>query len=128
MAARPSEVVRQWFGRYDPLRIWVSSVTRAELLYGQHCMPDGRRKETLGRMIADFFERTLRTEVLGFEGADAPFFALIGSQRRAMGRPISQFDNQIAAIARRRGLAVATRNVSDFADCGIEVVNPWGAP
>ncbi len=31
----------------------------------------------------------------------------------------------IAAIARARGLRVATRNVGDFAGTGVEVVNPW---
>jgi predicted nucleic acid-binding protein len=39
--------------------------------------------------------------------------------------PIAQFDAQIAAIARFRGAAIATRNVSDFVDCAIEVLNPW---
>ena len=33
---------------------------------------------------------------------------------------------QIAAIARSRGMAVATRNVWDFEDMGIDLYNPWG--
>ena len=44
----------------------------------------------------------------------------------AVGRPVTQFDTQIAAIARARGAAVATRNADDFEDCGIAVLNPWG--
>jgi predicted nucleic acid-binding protein len=47
---------------------------------------------------------------------------------RAAGRQISQFDCQIAAIARACGAAVATRNVRDFEGCGIEVVDPWHGP
>ena len=42
-----------------------------------------------------------------------------------MSRPISVPDCQIAAIARSRDYAVATRNVSDFDDCGVEVINPF---
>jgi len=34
-------------------------------------------------------------------------------------------DGQIAAIARRSHLAVATRNVLDFENCGIEVIDPF---
>ena len=45
--------------------------------------------------------------------------------RRAAGRPISQFDCQIAAIARSNGAAVATRNVRDFEGCGIVIIDPW---
>ena len=36
-------------------------------------------------------------------------------------------DCQIAAIARARDAAVATRNAGDFADCGIPVIDPWTA-
>ena len=35
------------------------------------------------------------------------------------------FDAQIGAIARSRGLALATRNVKDFAGCDLELINPW---
>ena len=33
----------------------------------------------------------------------------------------------ISTIARSRGMAVVTRNVRDFEDTGIEVVDPWTA-
>jgi predicted nucleic acid-binding protein len=38
---------------------------------------------------------------------------------------LSTFDAQIAGIARSRGAALATRNVRDFAGCGIELHDPW---
>jgi hypothetical protein len=44
---------------------------------------------------------------------------------RAAGRPISQLDCQIAAIARARKTAVATRKTSDYEDCGIDLIDPW---
>ena len=47
------------------------------------------------------------------------------AKRRAAGRPISQFDCQIAAIARAHEAAVATRNTGDYEGCGIEVIDPW---
>ena len=40
-------------------------------------------------------------------------------------RAIATADCQIAAIARACGAAVATRNVDDFAGCGVAVVDPW---
>ena len=47
------------------------------------------------------------------------------SERKELGLPMSIADGQIAAIARLNHLAVATRNVPDFENCGIEVVNPF---
>jgi hypothetical protein len=41
---------------------------------------------------------------------------------------MSILDGQIAAIARARRLAVATRNVRDFELCGLEVVDPFESP
>ncbi|WP_419163336.1 hypothetical protein [Candidatus Palauibacter sp.] len=52
-------------------------------------------------------------------------YADIASRRRSAGRPVAPPDCQIAAIARSRAMAVATRNVRDFENMGIEVVDPW---
>jgi hypothetical protein len=49
--------------------------------------------------------------------------------RKEIGRPMSVPDGEIAAIALAKGLAVATRNVADFEDCGLELIDPfaWAA-
>jgi len=44
------------------------------------------------------------------------------------GRSIGAIDLLICATARVRSLDVATRNVRDFEDCGVRVINPWLAP
>jgi hypothetical protein len=54
-------------------------------------------------------------------------YGVIADARRAAGTPISQSDAQVAAIARSRGAAVATRDIGGFSGCGIEVINPWRA-
>ena len=58
----------------------------------------------------------------------AVLYADIYAHRRALGRPISQFDAQIAAICKARGATFATRNVTDFADIRLKLINPWSAP
>jgi len=57
-------------------------------------------------------------------------FAALGdvqlvAEARQTGRPVSQFDAQIAAIARHAGAKLATRGIDDFQNCGVSVVNPW---
>ncbi len=63
--------------------------------------------------------------MLSFDSAATAAYAELVSDRRTAGRPISQFDAQIAAIARRHGMSMATRHVADFAGCGVAVINPW---
>ena len=38
---------------------------------------------------------------------------------------MSIFDGQIAAIAQTTGFSLATRNIKDFEECGIELINPF---
>ena len=63
--------------------------------------------------------------VLPFDSDAARAYAEIAATCWAAGRPVSQADGQIAAIARSRGMAVATRNVRDFADMRIDLIDPW---
>ena len=64
----------------------------------------------------------VRSSSLG-ASASSPL-AVAQARRRAPRRPISQVDCQIAAIARSRGMALATRRVDGFSDCGIDVIDP----
>ena len=57
----------------------------------------------------------------------ADIYAEIAASRRMTGKPISQFDAMVVAMARSRGATLATRNVIDFEDCGVEVIDPWTA-
>lgn len=107
--------------------LFFSAVDEAELRYGAAILSMGRRRETpvsdVERMLRDAFEG----RVLPFDSDAARAYANIAAMRRSAGRPVASADCQIAAIAYSRGMAVATRNVRDFEDTGVEVVNTWAA-
>jgi predicted nucleic acid-binding protein len=71
------------------------------------------------------FDEDFAGRVLPFDSLAVPAYVDIVSARRASGRPIAQFDAQIAAIARQNGARLATRNEADFEGCGLAIVNPW---
>jgi len=71
------------------------------------------------------FAKDLAGRVLGFDSDAARAFSKIAAHRRALGRPISHADAQIAAIAQVRGAKLAIRNGTDFADCGVHALDPW---
>jgi len=71
------------------------------------------------------FSEDFAGRILPFDGDAARAFAAIAAARRTSGRPITQLDAQIAAIARSRSAAIATRNTEDFDRCGIVVLDPW---
>lgn len=121
----PEPAVVAWFAQHSPETLFVSAVTRAEMMLGARLLPAGKRRAALETALDAMFEEEFVGRNLPFSSDAVPAYVDIVSTRRAAGRPISQFDAQIAAIARVHGAALATRNVDDFKDCGVVVVNPW---
>lgn len=65
--------------------------------------------------------------ILPFDSPAARAHSVIASHRRHTGRPIGEADCQIAAIFRSHGAVLVTRNVRDFEDTEVDVVDPWTA-
>ena len=122
---RPHPAVRAWWRRQVVLEMFTTAVTEAELRYGLAIMPTGRRRDELVLQAEYLLEGYFENRILPFDSAATRIYADIRSHRRAIGRPIEHPDAQIAAIARSQGMSVATRNVNDFTDCGVELINPW---
>ncbi len=55
----------------------------------------------------------------------AHFYGKIMGRRKELEKPLSILDGQIAAIARANNVAVATCNIKDFSDCGLDLINPF---
>ena len=127
MRPAPDGLVVQWMDTQPNASLFTTTVTQAEILYGVSILPAGKRKQGLAAAVDAMLEQDFKGRVLPFDGPAAVAFAAICADRIRLGRPISQFDAQIAAIVRSRGAALATRNTPDFAECGIHVIDPWQA-
>ncbi len=121
---KPAEPVVRWLDEQPAATVFVTTVTQAEILYGVELLPEGRRKRALIRIVEEIFREDFAGRVLPFDAPAARAYAEIAAARRRKGRPISQFDAQIAAICRACGARLATRNTQDFEDCGIGLIDP----
>ncbi|HET7290783.1 MAG TPA: type II toxin-antitoxin system VapC family toxin [Vicinamibacteria bacterium] len=127
MKPAPASRVLDWVGSHPATGLYTTSITQAEILHGLLLLARGRRRSALEAAAQSMFAEEFGGRILGFGSDAAPAYARIASDRRRAGRPISQFDAQIAAIAVSAGAVVATRNVLDFAGCGVTLVDPWKA-
>jgi predicted nucleic acid-binding protein len=121
----PSPAVEAWLAEQDGATVYFTAIGEAELRLGVAILPAGRRRTSLAEAIDAMLEEDFRDRILPFDSAAAQAYAAIAATRRAAGRPISQFDCQIAAIARIRQAVLATHNTVDYEDCGVEVIDPW---
>lgn len=125
MRVHPNTNVMDWLSGYHPEEVAITAITQSEILYGLSIMEDGQRKAGLIEAATALFMEDFAGRILSFDSAAATHFADIAATRRRLGRPISQADAQIAAIVRSTHTLLATRNVADFVDCGMDVVNPF---
>ena len=128
MKPKPSGRVAAWVAQQPTADLYTSAITEAEIFYGIELLAKGKRRDSLLAAAEGMFTEDFAGRVLAFESDAARYFARIAAHRRALGRPISHADAQIAAIARAHGAKLATGNGPDFADCGLTVIDPWRTP
>ncbi|MGA8276940.1 MAG: type II toxin-antitoxin system VapC family toxin [Rhodanobacteraceae bacterium] len=122
----PSATVLEWLASKPAAALFTTTITRGEILYGVRLLPKGRRRDALWHAVQAIFDEDFARRILSFDSHAADAYADIAAARKTAGQAISQLDAMIAATARSRGAALATRNIKDFSACGIELVNPWG--
>jgi predicted nucleic acid-binding protein len=125
MKPSPAPAVVSWLNRQMTTTIFLTTITLGEIGYGLHNLPPGKRRSFLEQALERVISLAFEDRILSFGIEAARIYGEVMGQRQEMGRPWSILDGQIASIARASGFAVATRNVRDFSDCGIEVFNPF---
>jgi toxin FitB len=99
MRPKPSAQVAIWIAQQPGTELFTTSITEAEIFYGIELLGRGKRREALLAAAEAMFSQDFAGRVFGFDSDAARGFAKIGAARRALGRPISHADAQIAALA-----------------------------
>ncbi len=127
MKPEPVQPVLKWLDGQDTVSLYLSTITIAEIVYGLRVLPAGKRRRALEDLFEQFVARGFEHRILPFDEAAARLYGELMGRRKEIGRPMSILDGQIAAIARANGFAVATGNVRDFEECGLQILNPFEA-
>ena len=125
MRPEPDIRVRQWVGGRRADEFGTTAITIAEIRHGIERLPDGGEESLLSSAIDPF--AAFGDLIQPFDASAAAWFGPIMVRRAGLGLPIEGFDAQIAAICRTRGAALATRNVKDFRETGVDIIDPWSA-
>jgi toxin FitB len=111
-----------------PEELFTASLCEAELRYGIARLPAGRRRDAVEAAFRSFLTAGFAGRIIAFDSACAAGYATVRVRREAAGRQIGIPDAMIAGTALAHGATVVTRNVADFAGCGIPIVDPWQPP
>ena len=110
----PEPKVEAWLAAQDGAEIYLTSISEAELRFGVAIMQEGRRRKALIDSIENILREDFRSNILSFDRSAAKAYATIAANRKRAGKPISEFDCQIAAICSVQRAAIATRNTKDI--------------
>jgi predicted nucleic acid-binding protein len=127
MRAKPEPVVVDWFRVRSLLETATTTINLAEIRRGLAGLPFGRRRRELEMTFNSLVARGFGDRVFDFDASAADAYGDLAVERERAGRRLEGFNGLIAAIAKSRGLPIATRNADDFERCGIDIINPWNS-
>ena len=122
---KPAPQVLDWLDAQPVQELTTTSITVAELRFGVHALPAGKRRDKLNAAITQMLEKPLMGRVLDFDLRAAELYGLLAADLRRNGMTIGQSDMMIAAITLAQEATLATRNTRDFLPSKVRVVNPF---
>jgi hypothetical protein len=121
----PDQLVASWLDRQADVSVWTTTITVFEIRYGLAIMPAGRRQSAMLAAFERAIDDSLERRVLSLDRVAAEHAALLMARRRAAGRPIDLRDTMIAGIVIAQRATLVTRNVRDFSDLDLSIIDPW---
>ncbi len=113
------------FLRQSKNRLFVSVFSIGEIRKGIASLQTGNRRAALEDWLDNEIMPWLGDRVLPVTLAIAERWGDLSAQLKAKGRPRPMVDAVLAATAFKHDLVLVTRNVADYEDLGVTILNPW---
>ena len=122
---RPDDKVVRWLEDQPIFDVGVTAITIYELKFGISTAPDGWKRKNLEvlykEIVGDIFQRNR----LELDERAAGIAARLAADRKRGGHVVGLADILIAGITIANYGHLATRNVKDFQDLDINLIDPW---
>lgn len=125
LKSRPDAKVIDWLGDQRAADLFLASMSLGELVRGARRAKDKTKRERFERWIDYDLAARFDGRILPFDREAAVIWGEIMGDGDRRGHPKPMADAQIAAVARRHNLIVATRNARDFTGMNVAILDPW---
>ena len=124
---KPDPRVMEWMEAADEGMLYLSVLTFGEIRKGLAGLAQGKRRTHLETWLQVELQARFAGRVVPIDAAIADRWGLIASEAKRRGKSLSVIDGLLAATALHQNLTVVSRNVSDFTNTQVQVLNPWEA-
>src|ERR1700730_10411122 len=122
---KPEPRVMAWMEGADESLLYLSVLTMGEIRKGLAALQQSKRRTQLETWLELELQARFSGRILPIDAAVADRWGLLAASAKRSGKALSSIDGLLAATAILHNLTIVSRNVSDFANTYVPVVNPW---
>ena len=122
---QPDPNVIGWIDSIDDELVYLSVITIGEIQKGIAKLPESERKLQLQTWLADELMVRFQQRIAPVDVDVMLKWGAMIAQLESLGRKLPAIDSLIAAIALNGRYHLVTRNVADFVDTEVSIINPW---
>ncbi len=123
--SKPEPRVLEWMDATDESLLYLSVLTVGEIRKGVAGLPQSKRRTELETWLELDVQARFSGRILTIDASIADRWGLLTAEARRKGKALSAIDGLLAATALHHNLTLVSRNVSDFANAHVPLLNPW---
>ena len=124
---QPEPRVLEWMESADEGLLYLSVLTLGEIRKGLASLPQSKRRTNLEAWLEVELQARFSARILPIDAAVADRWGFLAADAKRKGKALSTIDALLAATALHYNLTIVSRNVSDFANTQVPILNPWEA-
>jgi tRNA(fMet)-specific endonuclease VapC len=125
ISRNPNDTVLRWVSQQNEKQVYLSVVTIGEIQHGIEKLADGKRKENLTKWLEEDLMTRFKGRILDIDVNVMMQWGRIVAGLERISKPMPVMDSIVAAVAIEHNLHLVTRNVKDFENLDLHIVNPW---
>jgi toxin FitB len=125
VAVQPNPNVLSWFQIQNEKKLYLSIITIAEIEKGIYQLPPSKKRTSLETWLFDDLTRSFQSRILEINQNLMTTWAKMIAELKTKGIVRPSFDSLIEATALHHQLILVTRNVKNFQNSQVTILNPW---
>jgi predicted nucleic acid-binding protein len=121
----PHEAVVAWFERHKEATLYLSVITIGEIQQGIARLPASKKQLQLTAWLNETLLVAYADWIIPIDNNIMLHWGTLTGRLMKKGHKMPIMDAIIAATCLQHNLILVTRNVSDFSQTGLQIINPW---